>query len=182
MSWVQNNYVTTVLIVIALAGCAGGQTRAPIEGRKVESLSRPAQPVAKPVNTQSQNPGTGPKIFALPDHVRAPKVVVTPEIPAPDRALSPSSNLAVAELISKADAATIRGDGAGARAILERALKVQADDAHVWYRLAELNFDEGEFEQAIVAADRCRSLAAADRDLIARANDLTVRARRSLAH
>ncbi|MGH8597086.1 MAG: tetratricopeptide repeat protein, partial [Gammaproteobacteria bacterium] len=123
----------------------------------------------------------GPKVYALPDRdtgaATAAEITPTPGAAEP---LASPSNPAVDELIAKADALSRRGDHGGARATLERALKVKADDAQVWYRLAILNFDEGEYEQAIVAADRCRSLARDDRDLLLRADEVITRAQRGL--
>jgi Tetratricopeptide repeat len=179
-----------LLLVFALAGCATGTARnVPIEDRQPVSAAHTptAAAVKRAPDAKSDTPVGEPKVFALPDSRVEPSALPPPTTRAAPLEQSEQPNPAavstpaVHELLAKADAATLRGDSGGARAILERALKIKTDDAQVWYRLAELNFDEGEYEQAIVAADRCRGLAGGDRTLIARAVDMISRARRALS-
>ncbi|MSR14956.1 MAG: tetratricopeptide repeat protein [Gammaproteobacteria bacterium] len=171
------------ILVIGLAGCASSP-RQPVLIEDHTPAQLTEKPTPSPVQTTRKQLTapitleTKPKIFALPDlDTTNPAPVATTPLAAEETAPKAPSTLAVAELVAKADLASNRGDRGGARAILERALKVKTDDAQIWYRLAELNLGDGEYEQAIVAADRARGLSAGDSNLVTRANSVIARAR-----
>jgi tetratricopeptide (TPR) repeat protein len=97
-------------------------------------------------------------------------------------AILPPTDPALRELVVQAERASARGDRGAARATLERALKIQPADAQLWLRLGELNFEEGEFEQAVVMGQRAGELAHGDAALQAQADALVARAQRRLTH
>jgi predicted Zn-dependent protease len=97
-------------------------------------------------------------------------------VPVPLPAERTYEDPALRELIAQVDAAQSRGDSAAARATLERAVKIKPREAGLWLRLADLSYTGGDFEQALVTAQRARDLAGADAGTRARADDLIRRA------
>lgn len=172
-------------VAIILAGCSANTRMAPIEGRQdgtavpvgIEATRPPARPPAP-----APAPGA-PQVFALPDAEAAPMAPVpvpdggsmTPLPPVP-----PPADPALRELVAQADQAAARGDRGAARSTLERALKIKPGDAQLWLRLGELNFADGEYEQAMVMAQRARELAHGDAALVAQSNALITRAGQQL--
>lgn len=180
-----------VIVLFGAAGCAGTSGRvAPIEdGRRVDkpdavsTLDRPQTPSKQPEPTVKQvSPDA--RVYALPDAAIA--------TPAPVRdALTPSdgptarppvpTDPVTAELLAQAERALARGDRGAARSTLERVIKLRPRDPVAWIELAELNHAEGEFEQALVVAQRARNLAGDDPAYLARIELVLARARARLA-
>jgi tetratricopeptide (TPR) repeat protein len=46
----------------------------------------------------------------------------------------------------------------GAAALLERALRIEPRNAHLWHQLARVHFDQGDFDQAIQFARKSMAL------------------------
>ncbi len=171
---------------LLLGACSTATTRtAPIEGRRPQET-----PVAQPTTAAPKpQPPQGAQVFALPDSQVAPLEPVPVPGPVPgaidsppatSHAIKPPLDPALRELVAQAERASARGDRGAARATLERALKITPENAQLWFRLAELNFVDGEYEQAIVMAQRARELARGERELIYQADQLIERARSSL--
>jgi len=165
-----------------LAACTTGGPPAPVEGRtpggvtKSTPLTRSAgaSPAAAPATA------AGTRVFALPD-ATGPAAAPVPmdeaiPVPVPLPAERTYEDPALRELIAQVDAAQSRGDSAAARATLERAVKIKPREAGLWLRLADLSYTGGDFEQALVTAQRARDLAGADAGTRARADDLIRRA------
>lgn len=159
--------------LLALAGCAGQQSVAPIEGRSVEqerpAAAAPPSP-AQPAPVPAPAPG-GPVVRALPD-VEAPAARAIPipdagtnavplappdalALPAPAPARAP----AIAELLAKADRSSAQGEHDAARANLERAVKIAPRDAELWQKLAMVSYAQGDWAQAKSLAERSNSFA-----------------------
>ncbi|MBM4228166.1 MAG: tetratricopeptide repeat protein [Gammaproteobacteria bacterium] len=167
-----------------LAACTTGGAPAPVEGRtpggptKSTAVARPsgASPAAAPATA------AGTRVFALPDESgpAAAPVPMDEAIPVPVPVPLPAEPVfedpALRELIAQVDAAQSRGDSAAARATLERAVKIKPREAALWLRLADLSYAGGDFEQALVTAQRARDLAGSDTGTKARADDLIRRA------
>lgn len=179
------------VLVVGATGCAGTPGRmAPIEdGRRVETHEVPPPPgpeKAAPPRSQATSPQVPPgaRVYALPDTaVAAPAPVQQAdggmsESPLPARA---PADPVTAELLAQAGRALARGDRGAARSTLERAIKLKPRDPAAWIELAELNHAEGEFEQAIVVAQRARNLAGTDQSYLARIDLVLARARARLA-
>lgn len=178
----RRNHFLVVGFVLILGACSTATTRtAPIEGRRPQET-----PVAQPTTAAPMpQPPQGAQVFALPDSQVAPlePVPVPGAIDSPlttTHAIKPPLDPALRELVAQAERASARGDRGAARATLERALKIKPENAQLWFRLAELNFVDGEYEQAIVMAQRARELARGERELMYQADQLIERARSPL--
>jgi tetratricopeptide (TPR) repeat protein len=68
---------------------------------------------------------------------------------------------AVQSLLESAHAARAEGRLDDAAASLERALRLQPENAALWHELAQLRNDQGQWEQAISSAQRSNSYAGA---------------------
>ncbi len=165
------------------SACSTAPSRSvPIEDRRQSTVpvTSPSVPARPSVTAPARPPTT--QIFALPD------TDVTPSAPLPVPAtqnpeaavITPNADPALRELLAQAERASARGDQGAARATLERALKIKPEDAQLWLRLAALNFDDGEFEQASVMAQRARSLAHGERGVLEQSDQLLARARQHL--
>jgi len=65
----------------------------------------------------------------------------------------------VLALVEKAEAQRAAGDLAGAAASLERALRIERRNAHLWNRLAQVRLDQGDYAQAGSLAAKSDALA-----------------------
>lgn len=74
-------------------------------------------------------------------------------------------NAAVKSLVAKADAAYDRGDYEGAIAQLERAVRIEPRNAHVWYKIASLRMALQEPVEAESLAQKSLSFAGDDKKL-----------------
>ncbi|MGE3773559.1 MAG: tetratricopeptide repeat protein [Gammaproteobacteria bacterium] len=158
--------------LLVLAGCAGNQYVAPIEGRSVQQEKAVAAvpPLAKPTPVPAPQPG-GPIVRALPD-VEGPaaRAIPIPEAGTSAAPLAPSDAMAlpapaparapaIAELLAKAERSSAQGQHDAARANLERAVKIAPRDAELWQKLAMLSYAQGDFAQAKSLAERSNSFA-----------------------
>ena len=181
------------IVALGSVGCSttGGGV-APIEDRlpprKPAALARPAAPT-KPSAPQPINSPDTPHVYALPD-VTVPVPQPMPTTSSPSNAdlshpavvepLLPSSDPAVRELLAKSAQADATGDRATARAIIERALKIKPEDPRVWFQLAQLNYASGDYEQAMVTAQRARTLVSREPALRPQIEQLIETAQRAL--
>jgi Flp pilus assembly protein TadD len=169
--------------LVALSGCATSPMPAPIEDRKPVTATAAVPQPQRPTAPAVAPPVSAPRVFALPDSAET-RVSPLPGAPAPAAAsespIAPPADPALRELVARAEQASNQGDTDAARATLERALKINPRDASLWYRMAELDYARGEFEQAIVTAERARTLATKDPELLARIDALSARARSRL--
>ncbi|MBI2799387.1 MAG: tetratricopeptide repeat protein [Gammaproteobacteria bacterium] len=179
-----------VLSAVLLSGCTTGlRTAVPIEGRTTSSPStvtaKAENKISNPVASPSPDTVNSPRVYAIPDRAPVPLAPLPAPIPSPiggerDGTVS-SAKSPVTDLMASADQAARKGDRGRARATLERAVKIAPDDAQVWYQLAELNLAEGDYEQAIVVAQRSITLARSEQTLIARNRSLIQRAQHLIA-
>ena len=107
------------------------------------SSEQPSQPVAKPPPPASVAPP-------------APEVTAAPSAPS----LAPGGMPpAVSSLAGRAEQQRQTGDYAGAAATLERALRIQPQEAYLWNRLARVRLEQGLGSQAGNLAARSNALA-----------------------
>ena len=92
-------------------------------------------------------------------------------------AASLSGSPAARELASSADAAMARGDLTASAASLERALRIEPNNAGLWSRLAEVRLRQGDKAQAEQLALKANGLAGADAALRARNDKIVAQAR-----
>ncbi len=169
-------------LCLQLAACATGGPPAPVEGRSPGARTGGSPIVGATGTLPAAAPAApeGTRVFALPDE-SAPTVAPVPmddaiPAPVPLPAEPVFRDPALKELIAQVDAAQSRGDSITARATLERAVKVKPREASLWLRLAELDYASGDFNQALVTAQRARDLAGSEAETRARADDLIRRA------
>ena len=178
---------------LASVGCSttGGGV-APVEDRlpqsKPAALARPSVPIKLTAPQPINSPDT-PHVYALPDAavpdsqpMPTTPSASNPDLPPPTIAepLVAPSDPAIRELLARSAQADAAGDRATARAIIERALKIKPEDPRVWYQLAQLNYASGDFEQAIVTAQRARTLASREPTLRPQIEQLIDAAQRAL--
>ena len=79
--------------------------------------------------------------------------------------VKPVTSAAVSDLMQTAKDKKDTGDMVGAAAIMERALRIEPRNAHLWNQLAEVRLTQQQYSQAENLASKSNALAAADRDL-----------------
>ncbi len=150
--------VSSEMVAVLAAGCASSEER----------------PAPAPVEEIHLTPATGRQGAAgvetneVEVHAyQAPAVV----------ALQPGN--VVFELVEEAEAQRKRGDFPGAAATLERALRIEPRDPHLWNRLAHVRLEQGRFDLAGDLAAKSSALAG-DNSGLKRDNWLVIaRARRA---
>lgn len=138
-----------LFLVFLLAGCLGDPYRraAPV----IETTPPPA-----PVETRMQTSQSEPSKVEEDVQIAAyqPPVQVRPE---------PVTSAAVMSLQQKANEQQQTGDLVGAASSLERALRIEPRNAHLWNQLAHVRLSQQQFGQAADLAAKSNSLAGADR-------------------
>lgn len=158
--------MATLLCLLA-AGCAG------TPAANLPPVTEPGQ--APPdsgaeTNVEVQPLGAGGEVQSLP-----PVSARGESLPAPSR----STNPAVLALLDSADQQAASGDLERASATLERALRIDPQDAAIWHDLGAIRLRQGDLAQAESLAQRSNSLASGDTMLQARNWRLIERARRA---
>lgn len=152
--------IITVLFV--LGGCSSLDPRvgdaAPIIDRRSESpASTPAAPVDEPV-VQAYVP---PETTVEESPASSERLAYVEPAPAP----RPSSQ-AVQTLTATAEQQASSGDLAGAVSTIERALRIEPQNARLWNKLAHLRLKQGQYKPAAEMASRSNSFAAGDSALM----------------
>lgn len=120
-------------------------------GQEPAPPAKPPKPVA-PQQPPSPEPAPAPAPAAPP----APEVAMAP----PPSGLAPSGMPpAVDTLAGRAEQQRQTGDYGGAAATLERALRIQPQEAYLWNRLARVRLEQGLGSQAGNLAARSNALA-----------------------
>lgn len=89
-----------------------------------------------------------------------------PQAPEPAaRAPAPSESMAVAGLMQSARSDTEAGRLGSAAATLERALRIEPHNPHLWQELARVRLKQGEYGQAESVAARSNAWAGSDNGL-----------------
>lgn len=146
-------YAAVLCGLLLIVGCAGGPPRdaAPVETRRPEPAAAPAAAATVAPERVVPPPAPAPEI----DEPVAPEPGAAPEpgvAPVRERAG------AVQSLLAAAAAARTRGELDRAQAALERALRLAPGDYEIWYRLARVHYQQGDFDQALQLARRTLSL------------------------
>jgi tetratricopeptide (TPR) repeat protein len=148
-------------------------------GAACASLSAPSRPPAgasRPDATPPPAPSTSNDTRPIPDGV-------PPESPQPPRSEPPARDVptarpqsdasgASAALLEQSRAQRAAGSLPAARASLERALRLDPNNAVLWLELGELELQTGNLTQAATMARKAMTLAGGDRRLTDRAERL----------
>lgn len=150
---------------IEMEAAEPGGTDAPA-GPGLETAAEPARPVETVDPSASAAAADRPPQTKPPVAVQAPPAAPpAPEVAAVEVAdqggqASPSDSLR-----AQAERQRQAGDYAGAAATLERALRIQPQDARLWNRLARVRMEQGLHSQAANLAARSNALAGDQADL-----------------
>ncbi|MDP2141498.1 MAG: tetratricopeptide repeat protein [Gammaproteobacteria bacterium] len=96
---------------------------------------------------------------------------IVPVYTQPQQAGTPAS-----ALLASVDAAIAEGELERAAALAERALRISPRDAYLWYRLADIRYQQERYSDAAGFAQRALSFAGSDRELTREINGLLARA------
>ena len=174
----QKTLTVTLLISLALSGCAANRA-APVEDRASTApqvAAPPAQPrddgvVLRPLPRSGETANTR----VLPAPNGTPRDRLAPPVSAPRQSTSP----AVVALRDTADEAERAGRTDRAAASLERALRIEPNNAELWHRMARIRLTEQRWVQAEALAAKSNRLAGANRSLRRRNLALIADARRA---
>jgi tetratricopeptide (TPR) repeat protein len=145
------------------------------------SPSSPAGSASRPATTTAPAPGTSSDTRPVPEG--DPTARVPPGSPQPPRAEPPGRDVptarpqsdasgASAALLEQSRAQRAAGSLPAARASLERALRLDPNNAALWLELGELELQTGNSAQAATMARKAQTLAGRDRQLTDRAEKL----------
>jgi tetratricopeptide (TPR) repeat protein len=80
--------------------------------------------------------------------------------------MAPQYSMPVAALLEEASRQEKAGDLTAAVGSVERALRIEPRNAHVWHRLASLRMQQGRHAMAVELAAKSNSLAGGDAELV----------------
>lgn len=151
---------------LLLTGCATSNpfSNIPVEDRSsgAAAVQQPAQTAPSGVVVTPMDPGLGVRPLEVEPIVRAQREIlppadevwqpspVTPTAPAPSPVESPASvdNAAVVALLDTAKQETAQGDLRAAQTRLERAQRIAPREPEVYYQLADVKRQLGQFMDA----------------------------------
>ncbi len=156
-------------LFLVLGGCMAPLTQppAPVVDRSVYRQPvqprEPERPVAEAIPLERPQP-----IIAAREPMPDPRPIETPRATAPPQPVEQPSGQAVAALLDSAAGHVGSGDMDQAAGALERALRIEPDNATIWHDLGQIRLHQREFTQAESMFDKSNSLAGGDRALRAR--------------
>ncbi len=109
--------------------------------------------VRPPVEERGSQPPADSRIEPVP----------VPRQPTVERLPGTPRSPAITSLLAKADTEVQQGRLENASALLERALRIDGRDAGLWYRLAQIRYQQGDYSQAVQLAKRANDHAYNDR-------------------
>ncbi len=150
--------IGSILLPVVLAGCIAPAYRAgaPVIERD-HAAARPLPDAAR---------ADAPKAHPPPQPAgEDQEVQIAVYTPPPRFEARPVTSAAVSGLMQQAARQQRSGDLTGAAATMERALRIEPRNAHLWNRLAQLRLAQQRYGQAEDLAAKSNALAAADRAL-----------------
>ncbi|MEW6692181.1 MAG: tetratricopeptide repeat protein [Pseudomonadota bacterium] len=151
-----------------------GMKEAPLVVKPLPQAAPPAVPAAPLTPTIERAPVADLPQPAEPPQAGSPAPVPTQIALATP---APSGGPAVMALTKRADGEMRANDLAAAAATLERALRIEPNNAGLWSRLAEVRLRQGDKAQAEQLALKSNGLAAGNAALKARNDQIIARAR-----
>jgi|SRR5688572_31811204 hypothetical protein len=142
----MTRYILAAALI--LGGCATVQPPAPV--------SDPSPPAPIPDSVPAPLPDSG--AAPLPDSVPGPVAALPAPVPAP----TTTGAAAIASLVTSARADIAAGRLTNAAASLERALRIEPRNPHLWQELARVRLKQGDYQQAESVAARSNSWAGND--------------------
>jgi len=151
-----------LLLPVVLTGCLESAYRvgAPVTEQGERAVYRPPNKVASREAQQANKPA--------PISSQAEKnqeVQIAVYTPPPRFKAKPVTSAAVSNLMQTAIQQKNAGNMIGAAATMERALRIEPRNAHLWNQLAAVRLMQKQYYQAEDLASKSNALAASDRDL-----------------
>lgn len=160
---IPQSLVTITLLTLLLNGCATQQR-----------VYYP-EPATTPATTTTP-PTSPPTPIPTPTPVQSPEPSQTP---TPQ--YEPVTGQATA-LYTKADEALRAGQYANSEMLLERALRIEPQNAHYWYTLAKVKYQQQQYPQAVQFCLKADSLAGGQAQLIASNKELLENAKKKMGN
>lgn len=164
--------LSLTVVLLMLGGCMAPLTQpaAPVVDRSVYRQPiqprEPERPVVETVPLERPQP-----IIAEREPPVDPRPTERPQTTSPTpppQPVEPPSGQAVAALLDSAAGHVGTGNMDQAAGALERALRIEPDNATIWHDLGQIRLHQREFTQAESMFDKSNSLASGDRALRAR--------------
>jgi hypothetical protein len=149
-----------------------GLKESPLSVKPLPQIAPPPMPAAPMAPSVERAPVT--ELPALQPDMQAPAAAAVQLALATP---APSGGAAAKALASRADEQMRANDPMGAAASLERALRIEPNNAGLWSRLAEVRLRQGDKAQAEQLALKSNGLAGADAALRARNDRIIAQAR-----
>jgi tetratricopeptide (TPR) repeat protein len=148
-----------VLLISLLLSACGSQSQRPAP---VTETTVGTEPPKEEVKTFGyDNSGFG----SQPGQGSGPALPVEPAPISEQAPASQASSKTVLALLQTAEGQERAGNKAGAAATLERALRIQPRNAVLWYRLANVRYQQGQYSRAGSLAGKSNSLAGGNSSL-----------------
>jgi hypothetical protein len=165
--------VGVAIALVQLSGCAGRQPARLQEPAQAQRPTVPTPPRPPPSPAEKRDETARP---ARPSEVPQPAPQPEPRGEAP----TPPPSAAVVALLDTAEQRARAGNLDTAAAVLERALRLEPQNALLWHRLAAVRLQQGLFAQAASLAAKSNALAGDNRQLQASNWDTIAQAKEQL--
>jgi hypothetical protein len=164
--------VGVAITLVQLSGCASQQQVRGPEPIQEQHTTGPTPPRQPPSTAEQRHETAAP---ARPP-AAPPPVSPQPRGSAP----TPPPSAAVVALLDTAEQRARAGNLDNAAAVLERALRLEPQNALLWHRLATVRLQQGQFAQAASLAAKSNTLAGNNRQLQASNWDTIAQAQEQL--
>ncbi len=150
-----------VLLPAVLTGCLESAYRvgAPV----AERGDRPVYRSPKAASKETQQASKPAPISSQAEKNQEVQIAIY--TPPPRFKAKPVTSVAVSDLMQRASQQKNAGNMIGAAATMERALRIEPRNAHLWNQLAVVRLMQKQYYQAEDLASKSNALAASDRDL-----------------
>ena len=163
----MNRHALIITLLLATAGCSAQ----PLIVTAPRPAPAPRAPMPDPGADTSPAPAVPPQARTLP----APTEEVRPT-PPPAAEPPPQAAPAAVALLEQSRSQRAAGSLTAAASSIERALRIDPNNALLWLELGEIKLEDGDPQQAEQMARKALTLASGDPAVEARAEFLLVRA------
>lgn len=168
-------YLSIFAAFLLSTGCTtNAATRAKVEDR---SLTEPDYGSTVIITPPENAKTISPTVETTP-YVTPPAPQPSPQQHAGSVHSSSNASAAVTSLVSSADNSIKHGDYRAASAAIERALRLDPKNAHLWHRLAQVRLRQSEYAQVESLSLKSNALSNGNKPLMARNWSLISKARR----
>lgn len=174
LTWPENTSPTNNGPFSSAPPSQRGKNPLPAEDNRPDDTLQDPAPAPTTPTDEADGPLNSPVVIYRPkpkfepvvvDTSTQPPLADTPQDIVVQRGSGGQGNAAVRSLVVKADEAYDRGDYDGAIVQLERAVRIEPRNGHVWYKIASLRMALQEPEKAESLAQKSLSFAGNDKQL-----------------